>query len=380
MSFKTGGSESVTRRSKVLSVVLILLAVTVLSAALIVSHDSPCGSAPALAPNTPAMKAVVHRCYGAPDVVKVEELAKPVPGDYGVLVKVHAASINPLDWHLLRGDPYFMRMGTGVGAPKDIRMGVDFAGTVEAVGRKVTRFKPGDAVFGGRDGALAEYVTVYQDAGVALKPANVTFEQAAAAPVAALTALQGLRDKGKIQAGQKVLINGASGGVGTFAVQIARSYGADVTGVTSTHNIELVRSLGANAVIDYTREDFTKASQRYDLIFDLVGNHSIADNRRALKPNGIYVGIGGGGVNDGGFLGPMVGALELMAVAPFVSQKLEFFVADLNKEDLARVADLMQSGKVVPVIDKRYALSESAEAIGYLERGHARGKVVVTLE
>lgn len=369
-----------TRRSRVLSVVLVLLAVTVLSTALIMSHDSPCGSAPALAANTPAMQAVVHRCYGTADVVRIENLAKPTPGDYGVLVKVQAAAVNPLDWHLLRGDPYFLRLGGGLGTPKDFRLGVDFAGTVEAVGKKVTRFKPGDAVFGGRDGALAEYVTVYQDGGLALKPANVTFEQAAAAPVAALTALQALRDKGKLQAGQKVLINGASGGVGTFAVQIARVYGAEVTGVTSTHNIELVRSLGANQVIDYTREDFTKGSQHYDLIVDLVGNHSLGDERRVLNPNGIYVDIGGGGVDDGGFLGPMVGVLELMAVAPFVSQKLEFFVADLNKDDLARVADLMQSGKVVSVIDKRYTLSESAEAIRYLEHGHARGKVVVTLE
>lgn len=369
-----------TRRSKVLSVVLILLAITVLSAAAIVSHDAPCGSAPALAANTPTMKAVVHRCYGAPEVVKVESLAKPTPGDYGVLVKVHAAAINPLDWHLLRGDPYFMRLGSGLGTPKDFRLGVDFAGTVEAVGKKVTRFKPGDAVFGGRDGALAEYVTVYQDAALAFKPASVTFEQAAAAPIAALTALQAVRDKGKIQAGQKILINGASGGVGTFAVQIARVYGAEVTGVTSTHNVELVRSLGANQVIDYTREDFTKGSQRYDLIVDLVGNHSLGDNRRVLKPNGIYVGIAGGGVDDGGFLGPLAGILKLMVVAPFVSQKLEFFEADMNKEDLARVADLMQSGKVVSVIDKRYQLSDSAEAIRYLERGHARGKVVVTLE
>ncbi len=369
-----------TRRSRVLSVILTLLAVTVLSLALILSHDSPCGGAPALAPNTSAMRAVVHRCYGTPDVVKVENLARPVPGDYGVLVKVRAASVNPLDWHLLRGDPYFMRMGSGLGAPRDVRLGVDFAGTVEAVGKKVTRFKPGDAVFGGRDGALAEYVTIPQDAGVALKPDNVTFEQAAAAPVAALTALQALRDKGKLQAGQKVLINGASGGVGTFAVQIARSYGADVTGVTSTHNIELVRSLGANRVIDYTREDFTRGSQPYDLIIDLVGNHSVGDNRRVLKPDGVYVGIGGGGVEDGGFLGPMVGALKVVAVAPFVSQKLEFFVADLNKEDLAQVADLMQAGKVLAVIDKRYPLGDAAEALRYLERGHARGKVIVTLE
>jgi NADPH:quinone reductase-like Zn-dependent oxidoreductase len=326
------------------------------------------------------MKAVVHRCYGTPDVITVESLAKPTPGDYAVLVKVQAASVNPLDWHLLRGDPYFMRMGSGLGAPKDFRMGVDFAGTVEAVGKKVTRFKPGDEVFGGRDGALAEYVTVYQDAALALKPANLTFDQAAAAPIAALTALQALRDKGKVQAGQKVLINGASGGVGTFAVQIARLYGADVTGVTSTHNVELVRSLGANRVIDYTREDFTQGSQRYDLIVDLVGNHSFGDNRRVLKEKGVYIGIGGGGVSDGGFLGPIAGALKMMVFAPFVSQRVEFFVADLNKEDLARVAELMQSGKVVAVIDKRYELSDSAEAIRYLERGHARGKVIVTLE
>jgi len=326
------------------------------------------------------MKAVVHRCYGSPDVIKVEDVAKPTPADHGILVKVLAASVNPLDWHLLRGDPYFMRMGSGLGAPKDFRMGVDFAGTVEAVGKNVTRFKPGDAVFGGRDGALAEYVTVSQDGGLALKPANVTFEQAAAAPVAALTALQALRDKGKIQAGQKVLINGASGGVGTFAVQIARIYGADVTGVTSTHNVELVRSLGANRVIDYTREDFTQGSQRYDVIVDLVGNHSFGDSRRVLKANGVYVGIGGGAVADGGFLGPIAGALKMMVVAPFVSQKAEFFVADLNKQDLARVAQLMQSGKVVSVIDKRYKLSDSADAIRYLERGHARGKVIVTLE
>ncbi|HEY6927410.1 MAG TPA: NAD(P)-dependent alcohol dehydrogenase, partial [Steroidobacteraceae bacterium] len=338
-----------TRRSKVLGVVLILVALTVLSAAVIVGHDSPCGSAPALATNTPVMKAVVHRCYGTPDVVRIEDLPKPVPGDDSVLVKVHAASVNPLDWHLLRGDPYIMRMGSGLGAPKDFRMGVDFAGTVEAVGRNVTRFKPGDAVFGGRDGALAEYVSVRQDGGLALKPDNVTFQQAAAAPVAALTALQALRDKGKLKTGQRVLINGASGGVGTFAVQIARLYGADVTGVTSTRNIGLVRSLGANQVIDYTREDFTNGSLRYDLIVDLVGNHSVGDNRRALKPNGVYVGIGGGGVENGGFLGPMVGALKLMVVAPFVSQKLEFFVADLNREDLAHMADLMQSGKVVAV-------------------------------
>jgi NADPH:quinone reductase-like Zn-dependent oxidoreductase len=369
-----------TRRSKVLSAVLMLLAVAVLSGAVIMSHDSACGTAPGVAANTPAMKAVVHRCYGPPEVLEVENLAKPAPGDHGVLVKVHAASVNPLDWHMLRGDPYIMRLGSGLGTPKDFRLGVDFAGTVEAVGRKVTRFKVGDEVFGGWDGTLAQYVTMPENAGLALKPDNVTFEQAAAVPVAAVTALQALRDKGKIRAGQRVLINGASGGVGTFAIQIARSYGADVTGVTSTRNVELVRSLGANQVIDYTREDFTQGAQRYDLIVDLVDNHSLGEKRRVLKPEGIYVGIGGGGVSDGGLLGPMSGALKMMVVAPFVSQKLEFFVADLTKEDLALVADLMKSGKVVAVIDKRYELGDSAEAIRYLEHGHARGKVIVTVE
>ena len=369
-----------TRRSKVLGVVLIIMAVTALSGAVMLSHDSPCGIAPALAANTPAMKAVVHRCYGTADVLKVEDVPKPIPGDYGVLVKVHAASVNPLDWHLLRGDPYLMRMGTGLGAPKDSRLGVDFAGTVEAVGKKVTRFKVGDAVFGGRDGALAEYVTVREAGALALKPDNVTFEQAAAVPVAALTALQALRDKGKVQAGQKVLINGASGGVGTFAVQIARSYVADVTGVTSARNAELVRSLGANQVIDYTHEDFTNGPQQYDVIIDLVGNHSLREIRRVLKPQGILVGIGGGGVGDGGFLGPILGAVKMLIAAPFISQKIELFMADLTKEDLARVAALMQSGKLVPVIDKRYKLSDSADAIRYLERGHARGKVIVTFE
>lgn len=369
-----------TRRARVLSAVLILVVVAFLSLALVLSHDSPCGAAPGVPANTPAMQAIVHRCYGPPEVLRLEELPKPVPGDNGVLVKVHAASVNPLDWHSIRGNPYIMRAQMGIGAPADILLGVDFAGTVEAVGKSVTRFKPGDDVFGGRDGAIAEYVLVREQGAIALKPANMTFAQAAAVPVAALTALQALRDKGKLQPGEKVLINGASGGVGTFAVQIARSLGGDVTGVASTRNVELVKSLGANQVVDYTRTDYTEGTQRYDLIVDLVGNRSVGENRRVLKPDGTYIGIGGGGPEEGGFLGPLVGAIKLVLVSRFVSQKLEFFIADLNKDDLAIMADLMQSGKVIPVIDRSYELGETVAAVRYLEQGHARGKVIITTE
>src|ERR1700704_922147 len=274
-------------RYKILSVILILVAVGVVSLALSLSHDSPCGAAPSLPANAKLMKAIVYRCYGSPDVLRFEDIEKPTPADDQLLVKIRAASVNPLDWHYMRGTPYLVRADSGLGKPTDPRLGVDFAGTVEAVGKDVKRFKPGDEVFGGRFGAFAEYVAVREDRALALKPANVTFEQAASVPIAALTALQGLRDKGRIQPGQKVLINGASGGVGTFAVQIAKSFGAEVTGVCSTRNVALVRSIGADHVIDYTQEDFTKNGQRYDLIFDAVGNRSVSDYKRALSPNGI---------------------------------------------------------------------------------------------
>jgi NADPH:quinone reductase-like Zn-dependent oxidoreductase len=324
------------------------------------------------------MKAIVYRCYGAPDVVKLEDVTKPVPADDRMLVKVHAASVNPLDWHFMRGKPYIMRPMAGFGAPKDTRMGVDFAGTVEAVGKDVTQFKPGDEVFGGADGAFAEYVTVRGKGSVALKPANISFEQAAAVPIAAITALQALRDQGKLQAGQKVLINGASGGVGTFAVQIAKVLGGEVTGVCSTRNVALVQSIGADHVIDYTREDFTRGSQRYDLIVDNVGSHSAAQTRRALKPAGTLVIVGGS--SGGPWLGGMSGAIEAKALAPFVSQKIGFFLAKLNHDDLDYLRQLLQDGKITPVIDRRYKLSETPEAIRYVEAGHARGKVVINLE
>jgi NADPH:quinone reductase-like Zn-dependent oxidoreductase len=369
-----------TRARKIAGVILVALAVLFTSLGLVLSHNSPCGPAPPLSGNTPRMKAVVYRCYGSSDVLKLESVAKPAMADDEILVKVHAASVNPLDWHYMRGAPYFIRIDSGLGVPEDPRMGVDFAGTVEAVGKDVKKFRTGDEVFGGKDGSFAEYVTVRESRAVAQKPSNITFEQAAAVPIAALTALQALRDKGRVQPGQKVLINGASGGVGTFAVQIAKSLGAEVTGVCSTKNVELVRSLGADHVIDYTREDFTQGERRYDLILDNVGNRSLQENRRVLTPSGTYIGIGGGEPGNQGFIGPMVGALRALVLAPFVSQKLLFFEADMNQQDLTVMANLMQAGKVTPVIDRRYSLSEVPAAVAYLEAGHARGKVVISTD
>jgi NADPH:quinone reductase-like Zn-dependent oxidoreductase len=273
-----------------------------------------------------------------------------------------------------------MRAGSGLRKPKVIRLGVDFAGTVEAVGKNVTKFKPGDDVFGGRTGAFAEYVTVRDSRAVALKPASVTFDQAASVAIAALTALQGVRDHAKVQPGQKVLINGASGGVGTFAVQIAKSYGAGVTGVCSTRNLEMVRSIGADRVIDYTRENYTEGEERYDVIIDNVGNHPLLANKRVLSPEGRYILIGGGGPDAGNWIGPLAGPVKMFVLSPFVSQEMRFFVAQLTAEDLALMGELIEAGTVTPVIDRRYPLSEVPAAIAYLEEGHARGKVIITVE
>src|SRR3989475_9812648 len=331
------------------------------------------------APNNP-MKAIVYCDYGLPNL-KLQEIEKPTPADDQLLVRVRAASVNPYDWHFVEGTPKIMRlMGVGLRKPKDTRLGVDFAGTVEAVGKNVTQFKPGDDVFGGRGGAFAEYVCPRAYRAVTIKPANITFEQAASVNIAGITALQALRDKGKVQAGQKVLINGASGGVGTFAVQIAKSLSADVTGVCSTKNVDLVRSLGADHVIDYTKEDFTKGEQRYDVILDNVANHSLSECRRILNPNGKYVMIGGGGPNDSRWIGPFGRVINTMILSPFVSQKMGMMMADPSQKDLAVLADMIQSGKVKPVIDRTYKLSEVPEAILYLEQGHARGKVVITVD
>jgi NADPH:quinone reductase-like Zn-dependent oxidoreductase len=320
------------------------------------------------------MKAIAYHHYGSPDVLEYEEIEKPVPNDNEVLIKVCAAALNALDWRLMRGKPVFARlMVGGLLKPKEARPGVDVAGQVEAVGRNVTGFKPGDEVFGVCKGACAEYVCAIEDK-LALKPANISFEEAAAVPVAAVTALQGLRDKGRIQPGQKVLVDGASGGVGTFAVQIAKLFGAEVTAVSSTGKLDTARSIGADHVIDYTREDFTQSGERYDLIIAANAYHSIFDYRRALNPNGIYVMAGGGGIQ----------ILQAMLLAPLLSlvgsKEMRFFMAKLKKTDLILLKDFLAAGKIVSVIDRRYPLSDAAEALRYLEEGHARGKIVITLE
>ena len=332
------------------------------------------------APQNP-MKAIVYCDYGLGNV-RLDQIEKPVPKDDEVLVRVRAASVNPYDWHFVEGTPYVMRaMGVGLRKPKDIRLGVDFAGTVEAVGKNVTQFKPGDEVFGGRGGAFAEYVCRRATGAIALKPANVTFEQAAALTIAGITALQAVRDQGKVQSGQKVLINGASGGVGTFAVQIAKSYGADVTGVCSTRNVDLVQSLGADHVIDYTKEDFTKGDQKYDVILDNVPNHSLSEIRHSLTPNGKYVMIGGGGPNDNRWVGPFGRVIHTLVLSPFIGQKMGMMMAQPSTQDLTLLAEMVQSGKLKAVIDRTYkSLSEVPDAIRYLEEGHARGKVVITVE
>ncbi len=322
------------------------------------------------------MKAIVLTKYGSPDVLQFKEVEKPTPNDNQVLVRVHAASANPLDWHEMRGAPFIARLSTGLLKPKNPKVGADVAGRVEAVGKDVTQFKPGDEVFGGCNGSFAEYVCARGDR-LALKPGNLSFEEAAAIPVAAITALQGLRDKGQIQPGQKVLVNGASGGVGTFAVQIAKSYGTEVTGVCSTRNLDMVRKIGADHVVDYTQEDFTKnEQQRYDLIYDAVGNRSVSDYKRALKPGGTCAVAG---------FSSMPRLFEHAVVGPLRSKtgnkKVGLMgMAKLNQKDLDFLKELVEAGKIVPVIDRRYPLSQTAEAIRYLEEGHAQGKVVITVE
>ena len=333
------------------------------------------------APTTP-MKAVVHCEYGKPDVLEVKDIEKPTPDDTQLLVRVRAASLNPLDGHMMRGMLLVRLMGNGLRKPKDTRIGVDYSGVVEAVGKNVTQYKVGDEVFGGRNGALAQYICAKADRAVALKPTNLTFEEAGSIAVAGITALQGLRDVGHVQAGQKVLVNGASGGVGTFAVQIAKAMGAEVTGVCSTRNLDLVKSLGADHVIDYTKEDFTKSDQRYDVIFDNVQNHTFTERRRVLTPNGVCVlaGLGGAGWHSDTET-HLIRSFTTPLMSKFTSQKFKFFIAELNHNDLAYLAELMQAGKMKPVIDRTYKLlSESPQALAYLEQGHARGKVVITVE
>jgi NADPH:quinone reductase-like Zn-dependent oxidoreductase len=326
------------------------------------------------------MKAIVYHNYGSSDVLEFEEIDKPIFGDEDVLVKVCAVSLNPYDWHYMRGLPYLMRLISGFTKPKNKFIGVDFAGKIEAVGKNVTQFKTGDEVFGCKHGALAEYITIRHDGAIALKDAKIKFDDAATLPIAGLTALQGLRDVAQIKPGQKVLINGAAGGVGAFAVQIAKYYGTEVTGVCSTKNVELVRSLGADFIIDYTKENFTKSGKSYDVIFDNIGNHSLLQFIKILNKNGVYVGNGGGSVNDQGFFGPLFGVLAPSVLSLFVNQKMKTFIARPNGNDLKLLISLMMDGKLNSVIDKQYKFSEIKKAMHYLEAGHVRGKVVITLE
>jgi NADPH:quinone reductase-like Zn-dependent oxidoreductase len=320
------------------------------------------------------MQAIVYHEYGPPQVLELEEVDKPEVGDNDVLIRVRAASVNPYEWHFMRGEPYLARLSMGL-SPKTGRLGADVAGTVDSVGRNVTEFQPGDEVFGTCDGAFAEYA-VGKESSLVSKPANVTFEQAGAVGIAAFTAIQGLRDWGQVQAGQRVLINGAAGGVGTFAVQLAKVWGAEVTGVCSTRNVEMVRSIGADHVIDYTRDDFTRGGRRYDLMLDLIGNHSLSRCRRALTPKGTFVMLGG---RSGRWIRPMDRVLKTLVLSPFVSQRLVLGTAVWSKADLVLLQELMGSAQVTTVIDRVYPLSQVPEAIAYLEGGHARGKVVITV-
>ena len=361
-------------RYKILNGFLLLIGVAIFSLVIALSYDAPCEPAPAVASGEQTMKAVRYYCYGSTDVLEYDDVEKPSPTADEILIKVHSAAVNPLDWHFMRGTPYFMRLMSGLGKPADFGFGVDLAGTIEAVGGNVTRFKPGDEVFGGGSGAYAEYVIAREDGPRVMKPDNVSFEQSATVGVAGLTALQALRDKGQLQPGQKVLINGASGGVGTYAVQIAKSMGAEVTGVCSTRNVDMVRSIGADHVVDYKKDDYTDGDERYDLIIDMVGNHSASENRQVMTPDGILVMVGG---STGNWFGALAEPLNAIVYSKFVSQEFVMILAEFNQEDLITVGNMIAAGTVTPVIDRRYALSEIAAAIEYSEEGHARGKIIV---
>lgn len=357
------------------------LAATVLLAlgglALVISHNTPCEPAPTMAQGEAGFTAIMQRCYGSADVLTLETIPRPELADNQVLVRVHAASVNPLDKHFLHGTPYLLRLLNGFNAPKSPRAGADFAGVVEATGTGVTLFKPGDEVFGVASGAFAEYLVRSETGSIALKPANLSFEQAAAMPVAAITALQALRDKAQVQPGQQVLINGASGGVGSYAVQLAKAMGATVTAVNSGRNAELVRTLGADEVIDYTQQDFTRGDIRYDAIIDMVGNHSLTDLLKVIEPDGVLVMVGTMQVNP--WWGPLVGPLNAAIRSPFVSQRLESILASANAADLAQLARYAEAGQLTSAIDKRFTLAEVPDAIRYVERGRTRGKVVVNV-
>ena len=367
-------------RNKIFLSLGALLVVGIAALMITLSHESPCPSTPTVAEGTETMRAIMRRCYGAPGkVLTLEHIAKPKPAAGEILIRIRAASVNPYEHHVVTGKPYFMRLGSGLGAPQKFRVGYDMAGVVESVGENVTQFKVGDEVFGGAPGALAEYALVREkNAALVAKPAEVSFEDSASLLIAGGTALEALRDYGHVAAGQKVLINGASGGVGTYAIQLAKAFGAEVTGVCSTRNVELVRSLGADHVIDYTKENFTEGTQKYDLIVDNVGNHDFLDLRHAVTPTGTIVTVSGPKTNN--FLGPITRILKMKMLAPFIDQKLVFFVADVDVPDLQLFAQLMREGKLKTVIDRRYTLDQAGAALDYVGGGHARGKVVITVD
>jgi NADPH:quinone reductase-like Zn-dependent oxidoreductase len=330
------------------------------------------------------VKAIRHYAYGSPDVLQLADADLPPVGDNEVLIQVRAAGVNPLDWHFVRGLPYVVRMNAGLRRPRFHGVGGELAGVVEKVGTKVTRFKAGDEVFGGRGGkldrhggALAEYAVLAEDASLAVKPADLSFAQAAAVPVAGLSALQALRDRANVQTGQKVLVNGASGGMGTFTVQLAKAFGAEVTGVCSTVNVELVRSLGADEVIDYTKDDFTRSDERYDVLIDNAANRSLADTKRVLTEDGVHVGVGL--ASTGHWLGPLARPLGMAVRNPFVSRRLIPFLGKNSADDLVALRELIEDGKVTPAIDRTFSLAEAADALRYVETGHARAKVIITI-
>ncbi len=364
-------------RYKIINGFLALLGLAVVALAITLSYTSECAPPPAVAADADTMKAVVSRCYGGPEALEYLDVEKPKPGPNDLIVAVRAAAVNPLDYHYMRGSPYLMRLATGIGKPGDQRMGVDFAGVVAEVGDGVTKFAVGDAVFGGRSGAFAEYLLIPENHAIAAKPDSVSFEDAAAVGIAALTALQALRDDGGLVAGEKVLVNGASGGVGTYAVQIAKALGAEVHGVCSTRNIEMVRALGADHVFDYTNENYTESGNEYDLIIDMVGSQSLTANRRVLKPNGRMVLVGG---PKGNWVAPLWPPLKAAMLSPFIDQEIGMMLADLTGDDLEYLAGLMADGRVTSRIDTRYSLADTAEALRYLETQRARGKVIITMD
>jgi NADPH:quinone reductase-like Zn-dependent oxidoreductase len=368
----------VKRRNKIFIGIGGFFALAIVTLMGVTAYDSPCPAAAPAEVGADSMRTIVHGCYRIPEGLALQRLPKPVPKEGQLLIKVHASSVNPAEWYGASGQPYLIRLMSGIGAPDRERIGYDMAGTVEAVGPKVTRFKPGDEVFGGVGGAFSEYAIGREQGAIVMKPANLSFEEAAAIPIAAITALQGLRDHGHLAAGQKVLVNGASGGVGTYAIQIAKAMGAEVTGVCSTRNVEMVRSLGADHVIDYTQEDFSKADTRYDLILDNVGNHGYFALANITAANGYIVTVGGSKANP--WLGPITRAIAVRSVAQyFVDPKLPFFVADVTAKDLDVLASWAREGKLRSVIDRRYPLEQTGAALEYIGSQRARGKVIVSI-